>query len=121
MLGISFSNIKEAKGSLYVGIYACESDFLKEEKTCFKKIIPVTATGNLDLEVPELAAGTYAVSCFQDVNGNGKFDTNFLGIPNEPYGFSNNARPTFRAPMWDEAKFEIKEEGTKISIRLEKW
>lgn len=120
-LGISFSNIKEAKGSLYVGIYASESDFLKEEKACFKKIIPVTATGNLDLEVPELAAGTYAVSCFHDVNGNGKMDTNFLGIPAEPYGFSNNARPTFRAPRWDEAKFEIKADSTRICIRLEKW
>lgn len=119
-LSVSFTNIKEAKGSLYVGIYASEADFLKEEKACFKKIIPVTATGNLDLEVPQLAAGTYAVSCFHDVNGNGKLDTNFLGIPSEPYGFSNNARPKFRAPRWDEAKFDVKE-GTRISIRLEKW
>ena len=121
VLSISFTNIQEAKGSLYVGVYKSEADFMKEEKACLKKIIPVTATGNLNLEVPELTPGTYAVSCFHDVNGNGKLDTNFLGIPSEPYGFSNNARPKFRAPNWDETKFELKAEGSKISIRLEKW
>ena len=121
MLGITFTNIKEAKGSLYVGVYKSEADFMKEEKACLKKIIPVTATGNLNLDVSELGPGTYAISCFHDVNGNGKLDTNFLGIPSEPYGFSNNARPKFRAPNWNEAKFEVKAEGSKISIQLEKW
>ena len=121
VLSISFTNIREAKGSLYVGVYKSEADFMKEEKACLKKIIPVTATGNLDLDVSELAPGTYAVSCFHDVNGNGKLDTNLLGIPSEPYGFSNNARPKFRAPNWGETRFEVKTDGSRISIRLEKW
>jgi uncharacterized protein (DUF2141 family) len=120
-LGISFTNIKEAKGSLYMGIFKSEADFLLEDKTCFKKTIPVTTTGTFDLDVSELAPGTYAVSCFHDLNGNGKMDMNFMGIPTEPYGFSNNVRPTLRPPKWGEAKFEMKEGGGRISIRLEKW
>ena len=36
-----------------------------------------------------LAPGRYAVLVFQDVNGNGRLDQNFLGIPREPLGFSN--------------------------------
>lgn len=121
VLNISFTNIKEAKGNLYIGIYNSEADFMKEEEVCFKKIIPVTATGSFSLDVPELKPGTYAVSCFHDLNNNGKLDTNFLGIPSEPYGFSNNARPKFRAPRWEEARFELRDGGSRISIRLEKW
>lgn len=121
MLSISFTNIQEAKGSLYVGVYNAEAAFMKEEKVVFKKIVAVSARGTLRLDIPELKPGTYAVTCFHDLNNNGKLDTNILGIPNEPYGFSNNARPKFRAPNWAETKFEVKEGGGQISIRLEKW
>ena len=120
-LGISISNIKQASGQIYLGIYDSKARFLKAEKACFKKIIPVTGTGTIDVDCTGLGPGTYAASCFHDLNGNGKLDTNFFGIPTEPYGFSNNARPKFRAPRWEEAVFELKETGSRISIRLEKW
>jgi len=121
MLDISFTNIQHAKGTLYIGVYNSEADFLKPEEAVLKKIVPVTVTGSLDLRFPELAPGVYALSCFHDLNGNGKLDTNLFGIPTEPYGFSNNARPKFRAPNWAEAKFEVKEGGGRISVKLEKW
>ena len=121
MLGISFTNITEAKGCIYLGIFNCKADFLKPEKACYKKIIPVSVAGAREFDCSGLAAGTYAISCFHDLNGNGKLDTNLFGIPTEPYGFSNNARPKFRAPKWEEARFEVKEGSGRISIRLEKW
>ena len=121
MLAISLTNIQHAQGSIYLGIYNSKPDFLKPEKACFKKVLPVTQAGTLDFDCSGLAAGTYAVSCFHDLNDNGKLDTNLFGIPVEPYGFSNDARPKFRAPRWEEAKVEIKEGQTRMSIRLEKW
>lgn len=120
-LSLSFTNLREARGSLYIGIYDSEAGFLKPEKACFKKIVPVGTTGTLRLEAVDLPPGTYALSCFHDLNNNGELDTNLFGIPSEPYGFSNNARPKFRAPKWDEAKFEMKEGGRSLEIRLEKW
>ena len=70
---------------------------------------------------PNLPPGKYALSCFHDLNGNGKLDTNWMGIPNEPYGFSNNARPQFRAPKWAEAAFDWNGAGRVISVRVEEW
>lgn len=53
-----------------------------------------------------LAPGTYAVMINHDENGNGKLDRNFMGMPTEGYGFSNN--PTvMRKPTWEEARFEL--------------
>jgi len=38
----------------------------------------------------DIPAGTYAIKLHIDENENGELDTNFLGIPKEQYGTSNN-------------------------------
>lgn len=120
-LRMTFTNLNAAKGQLYVAVYDNAGSFLQPEKVVWKTIVPVERVGSLDLSASGLRPGTYAVSCFHDLNSNGKLDTNLFGVPTEPYGFSNNVRPTFRAPNWDEAKFELGPGGGAISIRLEKW
>ena len=120
-LHLSLGNIRQAKGYLYVAVYDSEANFLNPDKMVDKKIVAVGNTGTVDIVFQNLPAGVYAVSCFHDLNGNGKLDTNLLGIPTEPYGFSNNARPKFRAPHWDEAKFYLKNGTETHAIWLEKW
>ena len=68
-----------------------------------------------------LPDGTYAVSVSHDLNGNRRTDTNFLGIPTEAWGVSNNARPTMRAPRFDEAAFKVVGgQSVTIDVRLAK-
>jgi uncharacterized protein (DUF2141 family) len=55
----------------------------------------------------DVAEGSYAVSIGHDLNGNKSVDTNFLGVPIEQWGVSNNVRPSLRAPRFDEAMFKI--------------
>ncbi len=119
-LKISFSNLKEAKGQLYVAVYATESDFLNTDKVYAQQIVPVKQSGDLEMTFA-LPPGKYAISCFHDVNGNGKLDTNLVGIPSEPYGFSNNARPRFRPPYWSEACFSLPAGTTRHPVRLDTW
>ncbi|MEO8365152.1 MAG: DUF2141 domain-containing protein [Pseudoxanthomonas sp.] len=64
-----------------------------------------------------LKPGSYAVMISHDENGNGKLDTNVMGMPLEGYGFSNNPR-VMRKPTWDEARFEIGKEDVAIDIAL---
>lgn len=59
-------------------------------------------------------AGTYAIAVLHDLNESNSLDKNRLGIPKEPLGFSNGARIRFRAPKFDEAKFEF--DGTSKTI-----
>jgi uncharacterized protein (DUF2141 family) len=65
----------------------------------------------------EIPNGAYAISLFIDVNGNQEFDTNFLGLPKEQYGFSNNAMGTFGPPKFEPASF-ILDGYKKIKINL---
>ena len=63
-----------------------------------------------------LAAGTYAVAISHDFNGNRETDTDFFGIPDEPWGVSNNVRPFLRAPTFEEAAVRL---GKDASLRIQ--
>ena len=64
-----------------------------------------------------LAPGAYAVLVTHDENGNGKLDSNMIGMPVEAYGFSNNPR-VMRKPTWDEARIAIGTQDAAIDIAL---
>ncbi|HEY5971713.1 MAG TPA: DUF2141 domain-containing protein [Pseudoxanthomonas sp.] len=65
----------------------------------------------------DLKPGNYAVMITHDENGNGKLDTNAIGMPLEGYGFSNNPR-VMRKPTWDEARFEVTATDAAIDVEL---
>lgn len=65
-----------------------------------------------------LKAGIYAISIFHDENDNGKLDTNFIGIPTEPYGFSNNAKGMFGPPDFKDCQVEVAAGKKEIVITL---
>lgn len=63
-----------------------------------------------------VASGTYAVAVFHDENSNGKLDTNFLGIPREGVGASNDAQGHFGPPKFDAAAFRFS--GGRIDLKI---
>ena len=65
----------------------------------------------LSFEVPP---GVYAVAVYHDANSNGKLDANFLGIPKEGYGVSNDVRPRFRPPRFSEARVMVTRDTTLV-------
>ena len=58
--------------------------------------------------------GAYALALFHDSNSNGILDKNFLGIPSERYGFSNNVHPLFSEPSFSSTVIEIYKDLIKI-------
>ena len=64
--------------------------------------------------------GTYAAAVIHDENSNNKLDKNFLGVPTEGYGISQNHPHALRRPTWDESKFLVAPQSivtTRISLR----
>ncbi len=61
--------------------------------------------------------GTYGIRCFQDVSGTGKMEKGMFG-PKQPWGTYRPARPTFRAPSFDEVSFEVDKNVENIAIEL---
>ena len=73
-----------------------------------------TGTASYQFDIPD---GTYAIGIFIDTNYNNKMDRNFLGIPKEQYGFSNNAKGSFGPPSFKDASFDMRGD-TNLSIDL---
>ena len=67
----------------------------------------------------DLPFGQYAIKLFHDENMDGELNSNFLGIPTEDYGFSNNARGTFGPADYDDAKFSFDRNKLTIEITVQ--
>ncbi len=74
--------------------------------------------GEARFEMSGLKEGSYAARVLHDENGNKKFDTNDAGMPQEGWGYSNNAKGNMGPPALDEQLFELKEEQD-IRIRMQ--
>jgi uncharacterized protein (DUF2141 family) len=66
----------------------------------------------------DIPPGTYALAVIHDENMNGKLDTNWLGIPKEGYGFSNDARASLGAPAFSDASFQYDGQNLDFTISL---
>lgn len=111
---VNVTGLDSSKGKILMGLYNTEKEFLKSSyKDNIKNIEAKTCTVIFD----NIPSGTYAISFIHDENSNGKMDTNFLGIPKEDYGCSNNARGFMGPPKWNDAKFELNSDKT-IQIKL---
>jgi uncharacterized protein (DUF2141 family) len=60
--------------------------------------------------------GTYAIAVYHDENSNGKLDSNFIGIPREGVGFSNNAKGHMGPPKFDAAAFRFSGGALELKI-----
>ena len=70
--------------------------------------------------IENLPYGEYALMLYHDENGNNKMDKNFIGIPKEGYGFSNNAKPRLSAPAYKRVKFEVNSSLKTLQVQLQR-
>ena len=111
---VEVEDIESNKGKMYFALFDNEPDFLDKR---YKSAIEVISLNKSITIFKNIPSGTYAVSVFHDKNNNGKLDTNFVGVPKEDYGCSNNAKGFMGSPKWKNAKFTLNQD-IKFSIKL---
>lgn len=110
-LEVTVRNIKEAKGTIRVGLFTNENDFLK--KAAEGKVVKAKR-GELTVVFENLKPGDYAVSVIHDENENGELDSNMVGIPKEGFAFGNNAMGMFGPPSFEKAKVVIVKDKNEV-------
>lgn len=118
ILRIRITNIRSEKGKIFIALFERGKGFPDnhEEAVCWALLNPAVPETVWETEVnPDT---DYAVTVFHDLNENQKLDKNLLGIPKEPIGFSNDARPVTGPPSYLNARFIPLEHPEGISIRL---
>ena len=108
ILIVEISGLKEASGNVYIAVYDSDSTWLGDEMVLAQKVsIADALEGDLVRTELLLPLGDYALSVFYDQDGDGKLNTNFIGMPKEPIALSNNAVAKFGPPQYDDAVFTL--------------
>jgi len=104
------------RGQVVCALFAAADDFPKRLDRAFARVDAQITAGHATCEFPGVPAGVYAVSVFHDENLNGRLDTNWLGIPREGVGASNNPKPRMGPPKFAAAEFQ--HSGASMDIEI---
>ena len=116
---VKILNIRNNTGTIDCALFESPvgfpTEFLQSATTVMiKKIRDLQA--RCDFE--DIPPGTYAIVVIHDENMNGKLETNWLGVPTEGYGFSNDAKGLFGAPSFSAASFQYIGQKLELTISL---
>lgn len=103
-----------------VALYSVNEDFSKDSdgKDALRTQV-VKAEGHIvRFSFHDLLPGKYVIAAFVGTNGNHKLDSNILGMPIEPYGFSRDARHFFSRPNFEQAAIEVGNSSVIQTIHL---
>jgi uncharacterized protein (DUF2141 family) len=111
---LEVQNVRADQGVLMIAAYGDAASFNK---------VPLVATqlragaATMSFALCGVSGTSVALTLFQDLNGNGKLDTNAFGVPSEPWGASG--KPAAMAPpTWDSTSVPL--DGTTIVVKLSK-
>lgn len=113
---VHIEGLHSDRGQVICALFTAAADFPKRADRAFARTAAQILAGHATCEFPRVPAGTYAISVFHDENGNGKLDTNWLGIPREGVGASNNPAPRMGPPKFSAAKFQYSEGPMNVEI-----
>lgn len=113
---VAVDGLRTDKGQVICLLYSSAEGFPKDDKKAIAHSNSVIVNRAGDCAFSGIQPGTYAVSVFHDENSNGRLDTNFLGIPREGVGASNNAKGHFSPPSFLDAS--IVYSGGRMQLRI---
>ncbi len=117
-LFVRVEGVRSSEGLIAVTLYSDDSSrFLARRGSLYVGRVPARAgTTQVCIYLP--AAGTYGLAVYHDADANRTFNRNFIGLPAEGYGFSNNAPAIFGLPSFGRVRLLVPRTNTSTAIRL---
>lgn len=103
---VSVSSKKAYKGAIKVALCKDPETFMDE--LFLEGVAKPGTDGTISYTFKNVPMGTYAIRVFQDIDGDGKLSSNAFGIPEEPFGFSQNPKIKYGPPSFEQASFDLK-------------
>lgn len=105
----------QARGMVYVALYNQAGSWMK---TPLKGQVATAEPGKTIIVLKDLPEGEYALSLFQDLDGDRRMARNMMGMPTEPWGFSKDALGSFGPPSFEDAKIHLPAAGVSTTVNL---
>jgi len=116
-LTVKVQGLRNSKGHLAVALFDSAAGFPARERAVRGQLVRIEG-GRAVATFHDLHPGTYAVAILHDENGNREMDFNFLGMPLEGYGFSNDAAALFGPPSFARAAFRLLPRPSVVAISV---
>ena len=119
-LEVELRGIHSGEGHALVALHreTPGADFPSDASVVANAAAPA-ATDGVVVVFRDLPAGEYAVAAFHDTNGDGELNANFVGMPTEGYGFSNDARGFMGPPSFEDAAFSLSADaGVRLVVNV---
>lgn len=112
---LQVSGVTPGSGPVRVAIFDSAETFPNREAATSKLSADSTAaTVSLPLEALSKPS---AVAVYQDLNNDGVLNRSALGIPSEPYGFSNNAVGQMGPPSFRDAAIPADSQSVQVNLK----
>ena len=116
---VKILNIRNSTGTVDCALFDSPEGFpIEVLRSATNVMVMKVRNTEAHCDFEDIPPGTYALAVIHDENMNGKLDTNWLGIPIEGYGFSNDARGLFGAPSYAAARFPYDKGILDLTISL---
>ncbi|MFZ1261906.1 MAG: DUF2141 domain-containing protein [Chitinophagaceae bacterium] len=102
---INIINLHNNKGFVLVSLFKNGEGYPNDPGKAFRKAKLAIQDKKVTITFPDLPSASYAIAILHDENDDQKMNKNFMGLPKEGYGFSNNAAGVFGPPGYNKASF----------------
>ena len=119
-VNIQVSGISAPDGAIVVRLYDSKRSWLKDAVVETRRELNPESTDDVVMIAVSIPPGDYAVHVYHDLDANGKMKTNFIGIPKEPTGVSNDAKGKMGPPKFKDAVLTVGADPITIPINLTK-
>jgi len=116
LVQVEITGLRNDMGKVLCSLYSSPDGFPKKAEKAVARCSSEIVNGHATCRFPNLQPGTYAVSVIHDENSNGRLDTNFMGIPREGVGASNNAKGHLGPPKFNAAAFPFA--GGRLELKI---
>ena len=94
-------------GHARIAVYNDPKNFCNEAIKPYKEVSGSIVNGECMVSITDLPDGEYAITLLHDENEDGVMNYNFIGLPKEGFGFSNNVYPGFSKPGFNACKIRV--------------
>ncbi len=116
---VKILDIKNSTGAVACALFESPDGFPNEYLRSATRIMFIKVRdrqARCDFE--DIPPGTYALAVVHDENLNGQIDANWMKVPKEGYGFSNDAKAVFGPPSFSAASFPYDGQNLELTISL---
>jgi uncharacterized protein (DUF2141 family) len=112
-------NVRNNRGQVICTLFTSPEGFPDHSSSEVTIAVPIESS-HATCRFTNVPYGNYAIVAFHDENRDGKFNQNWLGLPLEGFGFSNNPS-SLKKPSFEDARFTVEKREVRLTIKLNYW